>query len=198
MFKNRYTTTHRSRVDANRVQARAGTTPAASVGPTLSAHDSDKLGKLMQRTWMSMIGEESPREIFLEQNAQIVEEKKAEIEAEPGNKAFAAGLQNAAESRAWHECDDKERYEELARVPVSRETCVRFPLPGTTITDESGRAREFFSPLMQQAVKSVAQRKVIGDMAFKALVGWRKSDGSVHVELYARSQRLPLTYSSPL
>lgn len=117
MLKNWYSAHHLKRVQGNR--ERAERAPAPSNDTTvLDPHHQKEIAKMMRSTWMSVIQKPKARELFLEQNEELVAQKKMEIQAEPDNRAFAGGLQSAAASRAWDECEEKEKYEELANSPA--------------------------------------------------------------------------------
>lgn len=76
--------------------------------------------KLIRNTWLWAIGKQTPREVFAELNQELIDLKKEEIKAEPGNNAFGGGLLNAAITRAWDECEDKEKYAEMAEDSCSK------------------------------------------------------------------------------
>lgn len=117
MFKNRYSAHHLKRVQANREQHRKALTPLDDI-PVLDSRHQEEIAQMMRSTWMTVIQKPKARDVFLEHNEELVEEKKLAIQAEPGNQAFAGGLHNAAAARAWDECMEKEKYEELANSPA--------------------------------------------------------------------------------
>lgn len=112
VYHNRYRYHYKDLVEANR-QAHA--TPHSVTHPTTAPNINDAQSlKLVRGTWLRMIGMAKPCDIFVEYHPELIELKKNEIQQEPGNIAFAGGLHNTAVSRAWAECDNKAKYEEMA------------------------------------------------------------------------------------
>jgi hypothetical protein len=66
---------------------------------------------------MGLVGEFGPRDYFILHNDEAIAKMQVQIEASahPGCPPRGGGLLKAAQSRAWEECEDKERYEEMAR-----------------------------------------------------------------------------------
>ena len=66
---------------------------------------------------MNMVGSFGARDYFILHNEKAINDMKDRIkaDAEPGCAPQGRGLPNAAKAKAWEECENKEKYEEMAQ-----------------------------------------------------------------------------------
>ena len=130
MFKNHYQYRHQKEVKARRVASNTAPSNSIIADPSstvLDAHTQDEIGKMARGNFMGLVREFGPCDYFILHNDEAIDKMQARIKAnaEPGCAPSGGGLLRAAQSKAWEECQDKERYEEMAR-NHDPELCVIF------------------------------------------------------------------------
>jgi hypothetical protein len=118
-FKNHYQYHHVKNIKARRA-ANSTLAPNTVTSPGLIVLDSrtqEEIGKMARAHFMSMVGSFGGRDYFILHNEKAINDMKERVkaDAEPGSVPQGGGLLNAARTRAWEECGDKEKYEEMAR-----------------------------------------------------------------------------------
>ncbi|TEB30013.1 hypothetical protein FA13DRAFT_1792899, partial [Coprinellus micaceus] len=170
MFKNHYQYYHQKDVNARR--AALNTPPSNSIiadssSTVLDAYTQDEISKIARDNFMGLVGEFGPRDYFILHNDEAIAKMQVQIEASahPGCPPRGGGLLKAAQSRAWEECEDKERYEEMAR------------------NHDPELVRGVLPSLLCVALKDLLKRDVAGTLAIKTALGYRKPDGSISASM---------------
>lgn len=183
MYRNRYNYHYRKIIEANQ-QARNQPIVPPVAAPADSTCDVQTM-KLIRSTWLRAIGKQTPREVFAELNQDLIDLKKEEIKAEPGNTASGGGVLNAAITRAWDECEDKEKYIEMAEgSDIERSASICYVSFIHWINCYPTRTRKYLPYLLQTAARDILLRKVVGDAAIKILIAWRLPDGNISSSMY--------------
>ncbi|TEB34487.1 hypothetical protein FA13DRAFT_1788915 [Coprinellus micaceus] len=170
MFKNHYQYYHQKDVNARR--AALNTPPSNSIiadssSTVLDAYTQDEISKIARDNFMGLVGEFGPCDYFILHNDEAIAKMQVQIEASahPGCPPRGGGLLKAAQSRAWEECEDKERYEEMAR------------------NHDPELVRGVLPSLLCVALKDLLKRDVAGTLAIKTALGYRKPDGSISASM---------------
>ncbi|TEB27165.1 hypothetical protein FA13DRAFT_1884506 [Coprinellus micaceus] len=170
-FKNHYQYHHVKNIKARRA-ANSTLAPNTVTSPGLIVLDSrtqEEIGKMARAHFMSMVGSFGGRDYFILHNEKAINDMKEQVkaDAEPGSVPQGGGLLNAARTRAWEECGDKEKYEEMAR------------------NHNPQLVRDHLPSLLSAAFKDVLRRDAAGSLAIKTILGYRRPDGSISTSMIA-------------
>ncbi|KAJ3495636.1 hypothetical protein NMY22_g19913 [Coprinellus aureogranulatus] len=122
-----------------------------------------ELAKSLGTAWLSAIGSLKPRQLFIEENSELIKAVEKRLVAEGCTAAQGGGIHNKAAAIAWNDCSDQAHWEQRAQDPTAH-------------TDQF---REFFPVLFQEAKAGLLERKVLGTVVIKSFISMRDDNGNI-------------------